>query len=146
MTKSEYKDFLDPKEFASLYLEWSNAGKPTGNNPLYISIWEGVRNAVKACIGSLQNRYHCGYQDYEDKVMDGVTTMITKLQNMKEVPENIVTMCYLPMLGICCGKKSIQQDFENGMASISHPTQGGDDFEDLLFIDDDASIRLGSWD
>ena len=40
MKKSEYEKFIVPKEFAELYEEWAAKGKPQGNDPLYIKIWE----------------------------------------------------------------------------------------------------------
>ena len=71
MKKVEYEKYLNPKEFADLYDEWKVKGKPQGNHPLYVKVWEGVVNAVKACVGALQARYHCQYQDYDEKVSDG---------------------------------------------------------------------------
>ena len=132
MKKAEYLKYVDPDDFRKLYEEWAAAGKPLGNDPLYLKIWDGVTNAVKACIGSLQTRYHCQYQDYDEKVLDGTALMIAKLQKMEDYPKNIVTMCYLPMLGICCGPKAMQADFENSMLSTDIPTEGGDTFEDLI--------------
>lgn len=145
MKKSEYSSFLDPNDFADLYDQWDKAGKPTGNNKLYIAIWDGVTNAVKACIGALQSRYHCQYQDYEDKVLDGTITMINRLLKLDSTPNNIVTMSYLPMLGICCGKKTIQQEFEDSMLSVSGSTNGGDEYVDFLYVDEDGSIQLGNY-
>lgn len=132
MKKSEYEKYINPEEFEALYNEWYYAGKPQGNNPLYIKIWNGVENAVKACIGALQNRYHCKYQDYDEKVVDGTILIMNKLMNMTDAPKNIVSMCYLPMLGICCGPKAMQADFENGMLSTDTPTKGGDTFADMI--------------
>lgn len=145
MKKSEYKDYLDPDAFANLYDQWASKGKPTGNDKLYIAIWEGVTNAVKACVGSLQARYHCQYQDYDDKVLDGVTTVMAKLQRLDSTPMNIVTMSYLPVLGICCGKKAIQQDFENGMMSTDEKSKGGDEFNELMYVDSDGTIQVGNY-
>ena len=141
MKKSDYEKYLDPKEFALLYEEWKAKGKPLGNDPLYVKIWDGVTNAVKACIGSLQARYHCQYQDYDEKVLDGTALMIAKLQRMEDSPKNIVTMCYLPMLGVCCGPKARQKDFEDSMLSTDVPTGGGDTFEDL--INEDGEVHYG---
>lgn len=132
MKKSEYEKYIVPKEFAELYEEWKAKGKPLGNDPLYLRIWDGVTNAIKACIGALQTRYHCQYQDYDEKVLDGTALMIAKLQKMEDYPKNIVTMCYLPMLGICCGPKAMQADFENGTLSTDVPTEGGDTFADMI--------------
>ena len=132
MKKSEYEKYLDPKEFTQLYGEWKAKGKPQGNDPLYIKIWNGVTNAVKACIGALQARYHCQYQDYDEKVLDGTALMIAKLIKMEDTPKNIINMCYLPVLGVCCGPKAMQADFENNMLSTDAETNGGDTFADLI--------------
>lgn len=132
MKKADYEKYVKPNDFIELYNEWAGRGKPLGNDPLYLKIWDGVTNAVKACIGALQTRYRCQYQDYDEKVLDGTALMIAKLQKMEDYPKNIVTMCYLPMLGICCGPKARQKEFENGMLSTDTPTKGGDTFEDLI--------------
>ena len=58
MKKSDYEKYLDPKEFALLYEEWKAKGKPLGNDPLYLKIWDGAVNAVKACIGALQASFY----------------------------------------------------------------------------------------
>lgn len=139
MKKSEYETYIKPEEFESLYNDWYAIGKPQGNNPLYIKIWNGVENAVKACIGALQNRYHCKYQDYDEKVVDGTILIMNKLMNMTDAPKNIVSMCYLPVLGICCGPKAIQSEWENNMLSTGVTTEGGDTFEDLINEDGDVS-------
>ena len=139
MKKSEYETYIKPEEFESLYNDWGAIGKPQGNNPLYIKIWNGVENAVKACIGALQNRYHCKYQDYDEKVVDGTILIMNKLMNMTDAPKNIVSMCYLPVLGICCGPKAIQSEWENNMLSTGVTTEGGDTFEDLINEDGDVS-------
>ena len=139
MKKSDYEKYLDPKEFALLYEEWKAKGKPLGNDPLYLKIWDGVVNAVKACIGALQARYHCQYQDYDEKVLDGTALMIAKLIKMEDTPKNIVNMSYLPVLGVCCGPKAMQADFENSMLSTDTSTKGGDTFEDL--INEDGEVQ-----
>lgn len=139
MKKSDYLKYLDPKEFAQLYEEWKAKGKPQGNDPLYVKIWDGVTNAVKACIGALQARYHCQYQDYDEKVLDGTILIINKLLTMDGEPKNIINMCYLPVLGVCCGPKARQKDFENGMLSTDTPTKGGDTFGDL--INEDGEVQ-----
>lgn len=141
MRKAEYEKFIVPKEFAELYEEWAAKGKPQGNDPLYIKIWDGVTNAVKACIGSLQATYHCQYQDYDDKVMDGTIMIMTKLLKMNDTPKNIVSMCYLPVLGICCGPKAIKQEQENNLLSLDCLTEGGDSFADLMYIDEDGEVH-----
>lgn len=138
MKKSEYEKYIDPDAFEQLYNEWDYAGKPQGNNPLYIKIWNGVENAVKACIGSLQNRYHCKYQDYDEKVVDGTILIMNKLMNMTDAPKNIVSLCYLPVLGICCGPKAIQSEFENNMMSTEEETKGGDTFAELIYLDEEG--------
>lgn len=135
MRKVDYEKYIDPGEFRKLYEEWAAAGKPLGNDPLYLKIWCGVAESVKACIGALQVRYRCQYQDYDEKVLDGTALMIAKLQKMEDYPKNIVTMCYLPMLGICCGPKAMQADFENSMASLDIPIEGRDTFADKLSTD-----------
>ena len=124
MRKEEYTRFIDPKEFSDLYNEWAAAGKPTGNDPLYLKIWNGVENAVKACVGAIQARYRCKYQDYDEKVLDGTAKIVAKLLKMEEVPKNIVSMCYLPVLGVVAGPKAMQSDFENNMASLDIPIEG----------------------
>lgn len=139
MKKSEYETYIKPEEFESLYNDWDAIGKPQGNNLLYIKIWNGVENAVKACIGALQSRYHCKYQDYDEKVVDGTILIMNKLMNMTDAPKNIVSMCYLPVLGICCGPKAIQSEWENNMLSTDVTTEGGDTFEDLINEDGDVS-------
>ena len=139
MKKAEYEKYLNPNEFAQLYEEWKTKGKPQGNDPLYIRIWNGVTNAVKACIGALQARYHCQYQDYDEKVLDGTALMIAKLIKMEDTPKNIINMCYLPVLGVCCGPKAMQADFENNMLSTDVETNGGDTFADLIGEDGDLN-------
>ena len=142
MKKSEYEKYIDPAAFEQLYNEWDYAGKPQGNSQLYIKIWNGVENAVKACIGALQNRYHCKYQDYDEKVVDGTILIMNKLMNMTDAPKNIVSMCYLPVLGICCGPKAIQSEWENNIESLDAPTEGGDAFADLMYIDEDGEVHI----
>lgn len=132
MKKSDYEKYIKPEEFEALYNEWDAIGKPQGNNALYIKIWNGVENAVKACIGALQNRYHCKYQDYDEKVVDGTILIMNKLMNMTDVPKNIVSMCYLPVLGICCGPKTRQKEFENNVLSLDAQTDDGDYFIDII--------------
>ena len=83
MNKTEYLKYINPSDFKKLYEEWAADGKPTGNHPLYVQIFDGVTNAVKACIGALQSRYHCCYQDYDEKVMDGTALIIEKLLKMR---------------------------------------------------------------
>lgn len=141
MKKSDYLKYLDPKEFAELYNEWAVAGKPQGNHTLYTKIWNGVTNAVKACVGSLQNRYHCKYQDYDDKVMDSTVLIMNKLLTMDDTPKNIVSMCYLPVLGVCCGRKAIQSEWENNMLSTEEETNKGDTFTEMLYTDEDGTIQ-----
>lgn len=136
MKKSDYEKYINPEEFEQLYNDWDAIGKPQGNNTLYIKIWNGVENAVKACIGALQNRYHCKYQDYDEKVLDGTILIMNKLMNMTDAPKNIVSMCYLPVLGICCGPKARQKEFENNMLSIDNETECGDAFIDMIEVED----------
>lgn len=130
--------YVDPDDFKKLYEEWDYAGKPQGNDPLYVKIWSITAEAVKACIGALQNRYHCKYQDYDEKVVDGTILIMNKLMNMTDAPKNIVSMCYLPILGICCGPKAIQSEFENNMMSTEEETEGGDTFAELIYLDEEG--------
>lgn len=135
MKKSDYEKYIKPNDFIELYNEWVKEGKPQGNNPLYLKIWDGVTNAVRACIGSLQARYQCQYQDYDEKVLDGTALMISRLIKLEGYPKNIVSMCYLPVLGICAGPKAMQSDFENNMASLDIPIEGRDTATDRISSD-----------
>ena len=141
MKKSDYGKYLDPKEFAFLYEEWKAKGKPQGNDPLYARVWNGVTNAVKACIGSLQARYHCQYQDYDEKVLDGTILIMTKLLKMEDTPKNIISLSYLPVLGVCCGPKAIANERENNSLSLDSLTEGGDTFVDLMYLDEDGEVH-----
>lgn len=132
MRKEYYLKYLDPKEFEALYNEWASKGKPKGNDKLYVRIWEGVTNAVKACIGALQNRYHCKYQDYDDKVMDATMIIMEKLDKITDSPKNIVNMAYLPTLGVCCGPKARKKEFEDNIMSLDAQTDEGDSYVDIL--------------
>lgn len=143
MKKEFYEQYIDPAEFSKLYEEWVKQGKPTGNNPLYIKIWNGITNAVKACIGALQNKYHCKYKDYEDKVMDASIVIIKRLLTMEDTPKNIVNMCYLPVLGICCGPKARKKEIEDNSLSIDCLTDGGDSFSDIMYLDEEGNIQYG---
>ena len=144
MKKSDYEKYIKPEEFSKLYEEWAAAGKPQGNNQLYIKIWNGVENAVRACIGALQARYCCQYQDYDEKVLDGTILIMTKLLKMDDTPKNIVNMCYLPVLGVCCNKKVIAQEMEsNNSLSLDSLTEGGDSFADLMYIDEEGEVHYG---
>ena len=141
MRKDEYIKYLNPEDFRKLYEEWADAGKPTGNHPLYVQIFDGVTNAVKACIGSLQSRFHCQYQDYNEKVMDGTILIIDKLLKMNESPRNIVNMTYLPVLGICCGQKSINAEKEDNALSMDNLTEGNDTFCEMMFLDEYGTVQ-----
>lgn len=143
MKKEEYEQYIDPAEFSKLYEEWSKQGKPTGNNPLYLKVWCSITNAVKACIGALQNKYHCKYKDYEDKVMDASIVIIKRLLTMEDTPKNIVNMCYLPVLGICCGPKARKKEIEDNSLSIDCLTDGGDSFSDIMYLDEENNIQYG---
>lgn len=140
MKKCDYEKYINPSDFRKLYEEWADTGKPTGNHPLYLQIWDGVTNAVKACIGALQSRYHCQYQDYTDKVLDGTITVMEKLSKMTDTPRNIVSMSYLPVLGICCGQKAINAEKDDMALSIDNLTKGGDAFEEIMYIDEDGTL------
>ena len=140
MKKCDYEKYINPEEFAELYNEWAKEGKPQENNPLYLQIWDGVTNAVKACIGALQSRYHCEYQGYDEKVLDGTITVMEKLLKMDEPPRNIVNMAYLPVLGICCGSKAINEEKNDMTLSIDNLTKGGDAFEEIMYIYEDGTL------
>lgn len=140
MKKQDYERFINPEEFASLYDEWSAAGKPQNNHPLYIKIWNYVENAVKACIGALQSKYHCQYADYNDKVIDGTIVIIKKLLRMNETPKNIVSLSYLPCLGVCCGPQTKKAEMENNMLSTDEETSSGDTFTELVYVDEYGDI------
>lgn len=143
MKKEEYEQYIDPAEFSKLYEEWAKQGKPTGNNPLYLKIWCSITNSVKACIGALQTKYHCKYKDYEDKVMDASIVIINRLLTMEDTPKNIVNMCYLPVLGICCGPKARKKEIEDNSLSIDCLTDGGDSFSDIMYLDEEGNIQYG---
>ena len=143
MKKEFYEQYIDPAEFSKLYEEWAKQGKPTGNDPLYLKIWCSITNAVKACIGALQTKYHCKYKDYEDKVMDASIVIIKRLLTMEDTPKNIVNMCYLPVLGICCGPKARNKEIEDNSLSIDCLTDGGDSFSDIMYLDEYGNIQYG---
>lgn len=145
MRKEQYEKFINPAEFAKLYDEWAAKGKPQGNDPLYIQIWNGATNAVKACIGALQASYHCKYQDYDDKVIDGTIMVVTKLLKMNETPKNIVNVSYLYVLGVCCGPKARQSEFEDNMLSLDNETEGGDTFSEMMYLDEDGHIQYSNY-
>lgn len=132
MRKEQYKQYIDPAEFEALYNEWVAKGKPKGNDKTFAKVWYGVVQSVKACIGALQARYHCKYQDYEDKVMDATMLIMNKLYKMEDSPKNIVNMSYLPTLGVCCGPKALQKEFEENMLSLDAQTDDGDYFIDII--------------
>lgn len=144
MKKADYEKYIKPNDFTELYNEWKAKGKPQGNDPLYVKIWDGVTNAVKACIGALQARYRCQYQDYDEKVLDGTILIMTKLLKMEDTPKNIVNLSYLPVLGVCCNKKVIAQEMENNNSlSLDSLTEGGDSFADLMYIDEEGEVHYG---
>lgn len=145
MKKGDYERYIKPAEFAQLYEEWAAKGKPQGNDPLYIKIWNEATNAVKACIGALQATYRCKYQDYDDKVIDGTIKVITKLLKMNDTPKNIVNMSYLYALGVCCGPKAQKQEWENNMLSTDVITDGGDTFTDLMYLDEDGEVQYKNY-
>lgn len=140
MKKEYYIKYIDPDEFKKLYEEWAAKGKPKGNNPLYVKVWDMVENSVKACIGDLQDRYHCKYQDYDEKVLDSTILIMNKLINMTDTPKNIVSMCYFPVLDICCSKKAIAQERKNNALSLDSLTEGEDYFCKLMFLDEYGEV------
>lgn len=132
MRKDFYEKYIKSEEFEALYNEWALKGKPKENDKLYTQVWFGVTNAVKACIGALQNKYHCKYQDYDDKVMDATILIMTKLDKMENSPKNIVNVAYLPTLGVCCGPKARQKEFEDNIMSLDAQTDEGDSYVDIV--------------
>lgn len=140
MKKEYYIKYIEPTEFKKLYEEWAAKGKPKGNNPLYVKVWDMVENSVKACIGALQDRYHCQYQDYDEKVLDSTILIMNKLINMTDTPKNIVSMCYFPVLDICCSKKAIAQERKNNALSLDSLTEGEDSFCKLMFLDEYGEV------
>lgn len=143
MRKDEYRKYINPSDFEELYIKWSSVGKPQGNNPLYVKIWDGVENSVKAVIGALQSRYHCQYQNYNEKIMDGTILIMEKLLKMTDTPRNIVSMCYLPVLGLCCGQKAINEEKEDNALSMDNLTEGNDTFCELMYLDEDGTVQYG---
>ena len=136
MKKSDYEKYIKPEEFLAVYNEWESKGKPRGNDKTYEKVWDGVQNAVKACIGSLQQKYMCTYTHYDEKVMDATILVVDALVRCKTEPRNIVTFSFLYTLGVCCGKNAIQLDYEDNALSIDALTVGGDSFADLMYIDE----------
>ena len=138
MKKSEYEKYINPKEYETLCKEWFSKGKPKGNDPTYVKVWLGAQEAVKACVSTIEKAHGCKFQDYEEKVLDGTIKVMEWFDRTKEAPRNIVTVAYLPVLGVCCGKKAIQRDFENSMLSLNISIdEDGTTFQELLNIDED---------
>lgn len=140
MKKSDYEQYIKPADFLNIYREWQAVGKPLKNSSLYLKIWDGVQNAVKACIGSLQQKYRCTYTHYDEKVMDATILVVNALVRCKTEPRNIVTFSFLYTLGVCCGKDAIQLDYEDNALSIDAPT-ADDDFVDLMYYDEQGILR-----
>ena len=143
MKKEYHLKYIDHTEFKKLYEEWAAKGKPKGNNPSNVKVWDMVENSVKACIETLQDRYHCKYQDYDEKVLDCAILIMNKLINMTDTPKNIVSMCFFTVLNICCSKKAIAQDRENNALSLDSLTEGGDSFCELMFLDEYGTVQYG---
>lgn len=110
------KKYIDNKAFEKLYIEWTNQGKPVKGD-LYLKIWDYVVNACKANISVLQKRYNCTYQDYDGKVLDSACVVIDSFFKKPEIVKSITAYTYFPVLGICCGTKAKQQDWENSNIS-----------------------------
>ena len=140
MKKEYYIKYINPDEFKKLYEEWAAKGKPKGNNPLYVKVWDMMENSVKACIGDLQDRYHCKYQDYDEKVLDSTILIMNKLINMTDTPKNIVSMCYFTVLNICCSKKAIAQERKNNALSLDSLTEDEYSFCKLMFLDEYGEV------
>lgn len=119
MKRQEYEKFIDPKAFKVVYEEWAAKGKPKGNDTTYKAIWDGVTNAAKACIGALQEKYGSSYRNYDEKVLQTTMLVVKRLISHDEPPDNIVTIAWLPALGVCCGTKARQEDFEDNMLSVN---------------------------
>lgn len=134
MKKEYHLKYIDQTEFKKLYEEWAVKGKPKGNNPLYVKIWSMVEQSVRACIGALQDRYHCKYQDYDEKVLDCAILIMNKLLNKTDTPKNIVSMCYFTALNICCSKKTIAQERNNNALSLDSLIEDEYSFK-LMFLD-----------
>ena len=47
-------------------------------------------------------------------------------------------MCYLPVLGVCCGNKAKPSELENDMLSTDNETECGDAFIDMIEATDEA--------
>ena len=140
MKKEYYIKYINPDEFKKLYEEWAAKGKPKGNNPLYVKVWDMMENSLKACIGDLQDRYHCKYQDYDEKVLDSTILIMNKLINMTDTPKNIVSMCYFTVLNICCSKKAIAQERKNNALSLDSLTEDEYSFCKLMFLDEYGEV------
>lgn len=140
MKKEYHLKYIDHTEFKKLYEEWTAKGKPKGNNPLYVKVWDMVENSVKACIETLQDRYHCKYQDYDEKVLDCAILIMNKLINMTDTPKNIVSMCFFPVLNICCSKKAIVQDRNNNALSLDFLIEDEYSFCKLMFLDEYGEV------
>ena len=132
MKKEHYLKYIDSTEFKKLYEEWAAKGKPKGNNPLYVKVWEMVENSVKACIDALQNRYHCQYQDYDEKVLDSTILIMNKLINMTDTPKNIVSKFLHPLLGL----------FTVSALSFLKQCAGANPFENPLHLEYTPSISI----
>lgn len=133
MKKEKYEKYINPKAYESLYIQWASKGKPKGNDPLYLKIWDGATNAVKACVGALQEKYKCTYQNYDNKVLGATMKVIKYLLTHDEPPKNIVNVAWFPTLGTCCGNKALQEDFEDSMLSTNSLNEETEmEFEEIL--------------
>lgn len=141
MKKKQYERYIDPKAFKALYIEWAAKGKPKGNDTTYRAIWDGATNAAKACIGALQQQYECTYRNYDEKVLQTTMLIVRYLLTHDTPPENIVNISWFPAVGVCCGNKARQEDFEEDMLSINALKDGTEtEFEGLLRSEDGISF------
>lgn len=129
--------YLDKEDFKRLFITWCRVGKPKGNNEIYRQIWEGVINAVKADIGTMQKRYNMTVSHYEEKVMDSAIKVVTKLDALPEndAPKSIIALAWLYTYGVVFGIKAIQEDFEDVFESLDNTSEGGDSFIDIIDVD-----------
>lgn len=129
--------YLDVDDFRQLFIEWSEAGKPKGNNKLYFKVWEGVTNAVKADIGTMQRRYNMQISHYDEKVLDSTIKVMTKLYALpkNEAPKSIIALAWLYTYGVVFGIKAIQEDFEDDIDSLNNTSDGGDEYIDCIDVD-----------
>lgn len=126
--------WIDVAEFKQLFIDWCKAGKPEGNSAIYMKIWDGVINAVKADIGRMQKLNNVEISHYDDKVIDSAAKVITKLRSLPEsdAPKSIITLAWLYTYGVCFGPNAIQEDYEDKAESLNAIASGGDECIDVI--------------